>query len=231
MIETEGMGEGKWNGLVSVGSTYNTSQSGKARVIARPLLPPRLRLHYIMPDNPKRKSSVTTQEPFAKRLRNNSPIVISDNSDEDIQQISPLRLTAKQKGKGRAVSELRDPPRQLCGGDIITISDDEAPALSRQKTPPEVSYPQSSKSVKGTPLEFEAYTETLSPDQMLAQFRDVSFGERMCSQCRKPIQPPQRPVCGSPLIPSILLIYHYRKYRQISGISRNCFTFSAPIVK
>ena len=143
----------------------------------------------------KRKSSVTIQGPIAKQPRANSPIIISDNSDDDIRQISPPRLTAKQKGKGRAVLETVDPSRRLHDVDVITISDDETPVI------PVVSRPQTPLKVPGHPLdpvketyiEFEASSE-VPPDQILERFKDLFFGDGKCSQCEKSISPTRSPV-------------------------------------
>ncbi|KAF9786880.1 hypothetical protein BJ322DRAFT_1052442 [Thelephora terrestris] len=149
-----------------------------------------------MQSSRKRKLSVTSQGTSSKQPRIDSPIVISDDSDDDARQISPPPLTAKQKGKGRAVPETVDPPPRLRDIDVISISDDEAPispALSCPQTPLEVLKHQFSPSVKETSNEFEASSEALPPDQILEQFKDLFFGERQCSRCEKSIQPARSP--------------------------------------
>ena len=191
------------DGLVSVASTYNTSQSGRRQ---RPLKrsPFTLATTTTMLNPLKRKLSVATQGSAAKHPRNDSPIIISDGSDDDIRQISPPRLTAKQKGKNRAALETDDPPRRLCDIDVISIPDDEAPISpthSRDQSPPDAPDHQSLVSVKETPVEFDAPSEALPPDQTVEQFKDLFFGERKCSRCEKSIQPARSLVCGSPLVP------------------------------
>ena len=169
-----------------------------------------------MPDSRKRKSSVTIQGPIAKLQRNNSPIVISDDSDDDVRQISPPRLTAKQKGKGRATPETDDPPPRLSDIDVISIPDDEPPIFptaSSHQTPLEVSDRQSSDSLRETSVEFETSSDTLPPHRVFEQFKDLFFGERKCSQCEKSIQPARSPVCGPPLVPFLLLTHSCRRYR------------------
>ena len=186
-----------------------------------------------MPNSRKRKPSVTVQGPVAKQPRNCTPIVISDDSDDDIRQISPPRLTAKQKGKSRAVPETDDPPLRLRDIDVISIPDDEEPILptvSRHQTPLEVPDHQLN-SVIATSDELEASSEVRPPDQILGQFRDVFIGERKCSQCERPIRSIRNPVCSSPLVLLIKLTQSYRRYQQISGASQSYFTCSAPIAK
>jgi hypothetical protein len=175
-----------------------------------------------MPTSRKRRPSITIQGPLHKQQRSNSPIIISDDSDDDIRHKSPPRLTAKQKGKRRASPQTDDPPRRLSDIDVISIPDDEVPilpALSRHQTPEEVLHLQSSGPLKETFVEFEALNEALSPDQILEQFKDVFFGERKCSQCEKPIQPVPGPVCGWQLTPLTPLICGNRRSRQISRTS------------
>jgi hypothetical protein len=188
-----------------------------------------------MPDSSrKRKSSLTIQAPAAKQQRNNSPIVISDDSDDDIRQTSPPRLTARQKGKGRAGPETNDPPPRLPDIDVISIPDDEPPIFptaSSHQTPLEVSDRQSLDSLKETSVEFEASNEALPPHQILEQFKDLFFGERNCHQCAKSIKPTRDPVCSPPLITFLLLTHSCRRCRKISRVSQNCSTFSAQIVK
>lgn len=210
-------------------STYNTSQFGRRR---------RARSTHsattTMPNSRKRKPSVAIQGPVAKQQRINSPIVISDDSDDDIRQISPPRLTAKQKGKGRASPETDDPSCRLHDIDIISIPDDEAPIFpttSPHQTPLEVPDRLSSDSVRETSVEFEASSETLPPDQILEQFKGLFFGERKCSRCEKSIQPARSPVRSSPLVPFLLPTNSYRRYRRISRASQNHSTFSVQIVK
>ena len=189
------------NRFVSVASTYNTSQFGRRHRSLDPLFP----CPTTMPISRKRKSSVSIQGPVAKQQRHSSPIVISDDSDDDVHQISPPRLTAKQKGKGRVAPETDDPPRRLCDIDVISIPDDEAPIFptaSPHQTPLEVPDHQSFDFVKETSVEFEASSEALPPDQILEQFKDLFFGDRKCSQCEKSIKPTRSPVCSSPLVPS-----------------------------
>ena len=189
-----------------------------------------------MSNSQKRKPSVTIQGPIAKQRRI-SPIVISDDSDDDVRQVSPPRLTAKQKGKCRASPETDDPPPQLRDIDVISITDDddgEAPVLltaSHHQTPLEVSDRQSPNFIKETSVEFEASSETLPPDQILEQFKNLFFGQRKCSQCERSIQPTLIHVCRSPHVPFLPLIYSYRRCRQISRMSQDCSTFSAQIVK
>ena len=152
----------------------------------------------------KRKLSVTSQGSAAKHPRNDSPIIISDDSDDDIRQISPPRLSAKQKGKSRAAPETDDPSRRLCDIDVISIPDDEAPifpAHSRDQSPLEVPDHQSLVSAKETSVEFDAPNEALPPDQILDQFKDLFYAERKCSRCEKSIQPTRSLVCASPLVP------------------------------
>ncbi|KAF9654435.1 hypothetical protein BDM02DRAFT_3196787 [Thelephora ganbajun] len=154
-----------------------------------------------MPNSRKRKSSVTIQGPVTKQPRNQTPIVISDDSDDDIRQISPPRLTAKQKGKGRAVPETDDPPRRLRDIDVISIPDDEAPilpAVSRHQTPLEVPDHQLDF-VKETSAELGTSSEAFPPDQILEQCRDLFFGERKCSQCESKIQPIRNPAASTDL--------------------------------
>jgi len=155
-----------------------------------------------MSNSRKRSASITIHSPVTKQPRKHTPIVISDDSDNDIRQISPPRLTAKQKGKGRAPPETGDPPHRLRSVDVISISDDEAPipsAVPLQRTPLAVPDRQPD-SFEDTPVEFETSSEIYPPDQILEQFRDLFFGERKCSQCKRPIQPVRKPVCGPPLV-------------------------------
>ena len=155
-----------------------------------------------MSNSRKRSASITIHSPVTKQQRRHSPIVISDDSDNDIRQISPPRLTAKQKGKARAPPETGDPPHRLRSVDVISISDDEAPipsAVSPQQTPLAVPDHQPD-SFEETPVELETSNEIHPPDQTLEQFRDLFFGERKCSQCKRPIQPIRNTVCGSPLV-------------------------------
>ena len=164
-----------------------------------------------MPNPLKRKSSVPIHGPVTKQPRAHTPIVISDDSDDDARQISPPRLTAKQKGKGRALPETDNPPHRLRSVEVISISDDEAPAppaVSRQQTPLEVSDTQYD-TLNETPTEFEASSEIHPPDQILERFRDL-FGERKCSQCETQIRPTRSPVCGSPLVLFTGLTWGYR---------------------
>lgn len=193
-------------GLPLVASTYNTSQFGRRERSSLPTSAPTATTS--MSNSRKRKLSIATEGISSKQPRTESPIVISDDSDDDVRQISPPPLTAKQKGKRRAVPETDDLSRRLCDIDVISISDDEAPilpALSRHQTPLEVLDHQSSVSVKETPIEFEVPSEALPPDQILERFRDL-FGERKCSQCEKSIQPARSPVCILPLVAFLLLI-------------------------
>ena len=186
-----------------------------------------------MPNSRKRKPSVTVQGPIAKQPRNNSPIVISDDSDDDIRQTSPPRLTAKQKGKSRAVLETDDPPPRLRDIDVISIPDDEEPiqlAVSRHQTPLRAPDHQLDP-IKETFDELEPSSEMRPPDQILEQFRNLFFGERKCSQCESPIPPIRNPVCGLPLILFMKLTLCYRWCQQISRTSQSCFICSAPIVK
>lgn len=158
-----------------------------------------------MPNLRKRKPSVTIQGPVAKQPRNLTPIAISDDSDSDVRQISPPRLTAKQKGKGRAGPETDDPPRRLPDIDVISIPDDEEPilpAVSRHQTPLEVPDHQLDP-VKETFNEPVTSNETHPPDQILENFRDLFFGESQCSQCKRLIRPIRNHVCG---LPPVLLI-------------------------
>lgn len=174
----------------------------------RSLDPLFLLLTATMPNPRKRKSSLTIQGPVVKQRSFNSPIVISDDSDDDVRQIPPPRLTTKQKGKARAVPETVDPPRQLRDIDVISIPDDEAPIFptaSTRQTPLKASDRQSSVSVKESSVEFEASSEALPPDQVLEQFKDLFFGERDCSQCGKSIQPTRNSVCSSTLASFLLL--------------------------
>ena len=185
-----------------------------------------------MPGSRKRKPSVTIHSPVTKQPRKQTPIVISDDSDDDIRQISPPRLTAKQKGKGRAPPETGDPRHQLRDIDVISISDDEAPippAVSRQQTPLEVQDHQPD-SLKETSVELEVSSEIYPPDQLLERFRDLFSGERKCSQCERPIQSTQNPVCGPPLIPLVKLTWSYR-CRQTFRILQSCSTCSVPTVE
>ena len=155
-----------------------------------------------MSNSRKRSASITIHSPVTKQARNHTPIVISDDSDDDIRQVSPPRLTAKQKGKGRAPPETGDPSHRLRSIDVITISDDEAPipsAVSPQQTPLAVPDHQPD-SFEETSVELETSSEIHPPDQILEQFRDLFFGERKCSQCKRPIQPIRNPVCASPLV-------------------------------
>lgn len=161
-----------------------------------------------MPNPRKRKSSITIQGSAEKHQRKDSPIVISDDSDDDVRQISPPRLTAKQKGKGRAAPETDDPPRLLRDIDVISIPDDEAPIFttaSSHQTLLEVLDHQSSDSVQETSVGFEASSEDIPPDQILERSKDLFFGDRRCSQCEKSIQLAHSPVCSSPLVPFLLL--------------------------
>lgn len=186
-----------------------------------------------MPSSRKRKPSVTIQGPVVKQPRNHTPIVISDDSDDDVRQISPPRLTAKEKGKGRAIPETDDPPRRLRDIDVISIPDDEEPilpAISRHQTPLEVPDHQFD-SVKETFDELEASSEIHPPDQILEQFRDLFFGERRCSRCKKPIRPIRTPVCGLPPVLFMKLTSNYRWCQQTSRTSQNCSTCSASIAK
>jgi len=186
-----------------------------------------------MPSSRKRKPSVIVQGPVAKQPRNNTPIVISDDSDDDVPQTSPPRLTAKQKAKGRAVPETDDPQPRLLDIDVISIPDDEEPilpAVSRHQTPLEVSDHQFDP-IKETFGELEASCEIHPPDQILEQSRHLFFGERKCSQCERPIRPIRNPVCGLPLIQSMKLTLRYRRCQQISGTSQSYFTSPAPIAK
>lgn len=165
-----------------------------------------------MPNSQKRKPSVTVQGPVAKHPRNNTPIVISDDSDDDIRQTSPPRLTAKQKGKGRAAPEIDDPPPRLRDIDVIYIPDDDEPiqpAVSRHQTPLEAQDHQLDP-IKETLDELEASSEMHPPDQILEQFRNLFFGERKCSQCERPIQPIRNPVCELPPILLMKLTLRYR---------------------
>jgi hypothetical protein len=185
-----------------------------------------------MPTSRKRKPSLTIQGPVAKQPRNNTPIVISDDSDDDVRQISPPRLTAKQKGKGRAGPETEDPSLQLRDIDVISIPDDDPPilpAVSRPQTPLEVPDHQLDF-VKEASIEFEASSEGLPPDQILEQFKDLFFGERKCSRCDKSIQSTRSLVCGLPLVSFILLTSH-RRCQQTSRALQSYSTFSAPVVK
>ena len=187
-----------------------------------------------MPNSRKRKSSVTIQGPLSKQQRNDSPIVISDDSDDDVRHVTPPRLTAKQKGKGRAALGTDDSPRRPRDIDVISIPDDEPPIFptaSPHQTPLEVPDHQSSESIKEMSAEFEASSEALPPDQILEQFKDIFLGENKCSQCARSVQPVRSPVCSSPHISSLLLTCSCRYYRQISKISQNRSTFSAQIVK
>ena len=155
-----------------------------------------------MSNSRKRSASVTIYSPVTKQPRNHTPIVISDDSDDDIRQISPPRLTAKQKGKGRAPPETDDPLPRLRSVDVISISDDEAPIPSAVSLQTPLAIPdRQPDALEETPVEFEASSETHPPDQILEQFRDLFFGERKCSKCERLIQPVRDPVCGSPLIP------------------------------
>lgn len=186
-----------------------------------------------MPNSRKRKPSVTIQGPVAKQSRNHSPIVISDDSDDDIRQISPPRLTAKQKGKGRVVPETDDPSRRLRDVDVISIPDDEEPipsTVSRHQTPLEV-LDHWFDSVKETSDDLEASSEIHPPDQILEQYRDLFSGERKCSRCERPIRPIRNPVCTLPLALSIKLTRSHRWCQQISRTSQSRFTRSAPIAK
>jgi len=185
-----------------------------------------------MPNSRKRKPSITIQGPVQKQPRNSTPIVISDDSDEDVRQITPPRLTAKQKGKGRAVPKTDDPPLRLRDVDVISIPDDEAPippTVSRHQTPSEVPDHQLD-SINETPDELEASSEIRPPDQILEQFRNLFFGERKCSQCERPIRPVRSPVCGLPLVQLIKLTRSYRWCQRISRTSQSCSTCSARIV-
>jgi len=158
-----------------------------------------------MPNPRKRKPSVTIQGPVVKQSRSLTPIVISDDSDDDVRQISPPRLTAKEKGKGRAVPETDDPPRRLRDIDVISIPDDEEPILpvvSRHQTPLEVPDHQLDP-VKETFDEPVALNELHPPNQTLEQFRDIFFGESQCSRCKRLIRPIRNPVSG---LPPILLM-------------------------
>ena len=152
----------------------------------------------------KRKQSITVEGPVAKQPRNDTPIIISDDSDDEIRHISPPRLTAKQKGKGRALPETGDPPPRLRDIDVISIPDDEEPvllAVSRHQTPLEISDHQLDPAER-TFDELEISNEMHPPDRILEQFRNIFFGERKCSQCGRPIQPVRNHVCG---LPSVLL--------------------------
>jgi hypothetical protein len=186
-----------------------------------------------MPNPRKRKASVTIHSPVAKQQRNHTPIVISDDSDDD-RQISPPRLTAKQKGKSRALPGTGNPPHQLRDdSDVICISDDEPPtppAAPRQQAPLEVPGHQPG-SPKEASAELEASSEIHPPDQVLEQFRDLFFDERKCSRCETPIRPIRSPVCGSPLVLFIELTRGCRWHRQISRALQSYSTRSAPIVK
>ena len=157
-----------------------------------------------MPNPRKRKPSVTIQGPVVKQSRSLTPIVISDDSDDDVRQISPPRLTAKEKGKARAVPETDEPSRRLRDIDVISIPDDEEPILSvvsRHQTPLEV--PDQLDPVKETVDEPVALNEIHPPDQTLEQFRDIFFGESHCSRCKKLIRPIQNPVSS---LPPVLLM-------------------------
>ena len=148
----------------------------------------------------KRKLSFTVEGPVAKQSRDDAPIIISDDSDDEIRHISPPRLTSKQKGKARALLETDDSPPLLRDIDVISIPDDEEPiipAVPRHQTPLEISDHQLDP-VEGTPDEFEASNEMRPPDRILEQFRNIFFGERKCSQCERPIQPVRSPVCSLP---------------------------------
>ena len=182
-----------------------------------------------MSDSRKRKPSNAIHSPVAKQPRNQTPIVISDDSDDDIRQISPPRLTAKQKGKGRAPPETDGLSHQLRDVDVISISDDEAPipsAISRQQTPLEVPDHQPD-SLKETSAELELSSEVYPPDQILEQFRDIFFGERKCSQCERAIRPVRSPVCRSPFIPFIKLTWSCRWHLQIARTLQSRSTCSA----
>jgi len=149
-----------------------------------------------MSNSRKRSASIVIHNPVTKQARSHTPIVISDDSDDDIRQTSPPRLTAKQKGKGRAPPETGDSPYRLRS--VISISDDEAPiqsTVSLQQTPLAVPDHQPD-SFEETLVELETSSEIHPPDQILEQFRDLFFGERKCSQCKRPIQPTRNPVCG-----------------------------------
>ena len=186
-----------------------------------------------MPNSRKRKPSVTIQGPVPKQPRNNSPIVISDDSDDDVRQISPPRLTAKQKGKGRAAPKTDDPPHRLRDIEVISIPDDEAPippTVSRHQTPLEIPEHQLDL-VKETSDGLEVSSEIHPPDQILEHFRDLFFGERKCSRCERPIQPVRSPVCGLPLVLLIKLTWSHRWCQQISRTSQSCSTCPARIVK
>lgn len=147
----------------------------------------------------KRKRSVTVEGPIAKQSKDDAPIIISDDSDDEIRHITPPRLTSKQKGKSRALPETDDSPLRLRDIDIISIPDDEEHIVpvSRHQTPLEISDHQPDPA-EGTPDELEASNEVRPPDRILEQFRNVFFGERKCSKCERPIQPVRTPVCSLP---------------------------------